>query len=154
MNIETLLSIQAYGTSEGVKKEWDERGRGNKPVPEADEYKPPKGGRGTRPGIARGDYKTAGRRIEYNMAWHAKRMQQYQDAGHERNEAGSLAMRDMNDAKSQDLSARGCHGPNCGRKGRKAGAVPLRSYTTKQETDNLNSKALKVKKNKRARRRY
>ena len=47
-----------------------------------------------------------------------------------------------------------CHGANCGRKGRKAGAKPLRSYLTKQESDSLNSKALKVKSRRKARKRY
>jgi hypothetical protein len=49
---------------------------------------------------------------------------------------------------------RGCHGANCGRKGRKAGTKPLRSYMTKQESDTLNSKALKVKSRRKARKRY
>lgn len=45
----------------------------------------------------------------------------------------------------ESLKAAGCKGPNCGRKGKKAGATPLRSFMTKQETDTLKSKTLKFK---------
>jgi len=47
-----------------------------------------------------------------------------------------------------------CHGANCGRKGKKGDAKPLRSYMTKQESDTLNSKALKVKSRRKARKKY
>jgi len=84
--------VFAYGTSEGVKKEWDERGRGEHSEPP--KYKPPKGPRMTRPGANR-DYKSHGNKVTYNLKWHFDRMTQLMKEGLTKDEASSQAMREM-----------------------------------------------------------
>jgi hypothetical protein len=133
MNIETTLAIHAYGTSEGVKKEWDSRGRGKGQQPP--KYKCEKCG-GAR------DAEEVKRRGGTTCPDCDHALKHRFDQVNQENEY------------ERDRLRAACHGANCGRKGKKAGAKPLRAYMTKQESDSLNSKALKVKTRKKARKRY
>ena len=146
MNIETTLAIHAYGTSEGVKKEWDGRGRGHGVVVNGARNKVVEQD-GRRVMVAQkvswGDTHTS---VDGGKTWikTASKQKAFKQTKSE----------DWNEVSPSEEMAAGCHGANCGRKGRKAGAKPLRSYQTKQESDTLNSKALKVKSRKKARKKY
>src|ERR1039458_6085650 len=155
MNIETTLAIHAYGTSEGTKKAWDTRGRaGDKllkftepeGLPESNDFHTIQIHNGNYAVIQKGKQFTGSMStVLYNG--------DLEDA-----KSSVSRHQDRIDKKGiyapKNKMAAGCHGANCGRKGRKAGAKPLRSYMTKQESDTLNSKALKVKSRKKARKKY
>jgi hypothetical protein len=169
MNIETTLAIYAYGTSEGVTKAWDTRGRHpehgsfvktDKKFP--DTYVSPKGDKVehrksegySMQRVASGASVTFTPKVgkPFEKTWKGDNAPDASSkyAFKKFGVGGRLAQHRWGGSK---MSA-GCHGANCGRKGRKAGAKPLRSYLTKQESDTLNSKALKVKSRKKARKKY
>ena len=187
MNVDTMLSIAAFGTSEGALHGWDTRGRDSQMSSLRDLHDDIKQ-------QSAGDYKAQYRmqRSRLNaLVQNAKALDKwspslksaqvnltaadglagkgnykmatvYQDVALQhvhawlRSEQGTLQAGGFMNIETllSIYAARGCKGPNCGRKGKKAGAKPLRSYMTKQETDTLLSKALKVKVRRMARKRY